>query len=80
MLAGYETTSTALSYCSFVLATNQDEQQKVREEIDQHFSDPSLKPSTENVKDLSYLDNFIKEVMRIYPIARTLVYNLNVLR
>jgi len=71
MLAGYETTSTALSYCSFVLATNQEEQQKVREEIDQYFADPNLKPSTENVKNLTYLDNFIKEVLRFYPIART---------
>ena len=75
MLAGYETTSTALSYCSFVLATNQEEQQKVRDEIDQHFSDPTgSEPNTENVKNLSYLDNFIKEVLRFYPIARTLVY------
>ena len=74
MLAGYETTSTALSYCSFVLATNQEEQQKVRDEIDQFFSDLNVKPNTENVKELIYMDNFIKEVMRFYPIARTLVF------
>lgn len=37
MLAGYETTSTSLTYCTFVLATNQDEQQKLRSEIEQYF-------------------------------------------
>lgn len=72
MLAGYETTSTALSYCMFVLATNQEEQKKVREEIDANFSELNSKANTENVKDLEYLDNFIKEVMRFYPIARSI--------
>ena len=38
MLAGYETTSTALSYSCFVLATNQAEQQKVRDEVDSYFA------------------------------------------
>ena len=33
MLAGYETISTALSFCSFVLAKYPDEQLKLREEI-----------------------------------------------
>lgn len=37
MLAGYETTSTALAYSCFVLVNNQDEQQKLRDEIDKHF-------------------------------------------
>jgi cytochrome P450 len=41
MLAGYETTSTCLSYCSYVLATNQEEQQKVRDEIDSIFAPDS---------------------------------------
>ena len=46
MLAGYETTSTALAYCSFVLATNQEEQNKVRTEIEQQF------PAEANVSNL----------------------------
>ena len=37
MLAGYETTSTSLAYASFILVNNLDEQQRLRDEIDQHF-------------------------------------------
>ena len=37
MLAGYETTSTCLSYCFWVLANNQEEQIKIRNEIESHF-------------------------------------------
>jgi cytochrome P450 len=41
MLAGYDTTSTALSFCFHVLATNLEEQAKIREEIDSYFSSQS---------------------------------------
>ena len=37
MLAGYETSSTALSYAFYILATQQEEQEKLRQEIDEHF-------------------------------------------
>ena len=37
MLAGYETTSTALAYASFILVNYLDEQEKLREEIDKNF-------------------------------------------
>lgn len=71
MLAGYETTSTALSYSSFVLATNQEEQLKLREEIDSYFgADLDVKPDTDNIKNLEYLDMFCKEILRVYPIAK----------
>ena len=37
MLAGYETTSTALAYSVYVLATNQEEQARLRDTIDGCF-------------------------------------------
>ena len=40
MLAGYDTTSNALSYCSYVLATHPEEQAKLQDEIDAKFGNP----------------------------------------
>ena len=38
MLAGYETTSTTLSYCTYVLAKHPEEQQKLVDEINSQFN------------------------------------------
>jgi thromboxane-A synthase len=71
VIAGYETTSTALGYVSYVLATHPAEQQKLQEHIDAH-SDPETKdtiPTCEIVSEMNYLDMFIRETLRMYPIA-----------
>ncbi|CAF3502318.1 unnamed protein product [Rotaria sp. Silwood1] len=75
MLAGYETTSTALSYISYVLATHPKEQQKLQEHIDIHF-DPKTEddmPSYDTVSQMEYLDMFIRETLRMYPIVPVVV-------
>ena len=41
LLAGYETTSTTLSYAIYVLSTHLDEQEKLINEIDENFQDDS---------------------------------------
>jgi cytochrome P450 len=72
MLAGYDTTSNALSYSSYVLATHPEEQAKLQEEIDQKFGanvELNDEIDYESVNDLPYLDMFIKEVLRMYPLA-----------
>ncbi len=43
LIAGYETTSTALGFASYELATNPEVQKKLQEEVDQHFSDKVLR-------------------------------------
>jgi cytochrome P450 family 13 len=70
MLAGYETTSTALAYCTYVLATRPDIQDKVIQEIDQHgWNNKDAEHVYEIVTNLSYLEFFVREVLRIYPIS-----------
>ncbi|CAF1457709.1 unnamed protein product [Rotaria sordida] len=79
MFAGYETTSTALGYIAYVLATHPNEQQKLQEDIDAHFQSNTEQdiPSYELVAEMSYLDMFIRETLRMYPITQTIINRKN---
>ena len=67
-IAGYETTATALSYCSYELALNQDVQDKLYREI-KSFQDENGTIHYENLSKLPYLDAVISESLRKYPPA-----------
>ncbi|CAF3787146.1 unnamed protein product [Rotaria sordida] len=71
VIAGYETTSTALAYACYVLATHPNEQIKLQEHIDFHFNPDTDNdmPSYETISKMEYLDMFIREVLRMYPIV-----------
>ncbi|CAF0846572.1 unnamed protein product [Adineta steineri] len=68
LAAGYETTSTALGYCTYRLALHQDIQEKVYEELREHWSANDNSYDTIMSK-LTYMDLFVKEVLRMHPIA-----------
>lgn len=68
MIAGYETASTALSYVTHVLATHPDEQRKLQEYIDAHISNDT-ELTYELLNKMEYLDWFICETLRMYPIT-----------
>ncbi|CAF3598019.1 unnamed protein product [Rotaria sp. Silwood1] len=75
MAVGYETTSTALAYASYVLATHPNEQLKLQEHIDSHFhpdTDNDI-PTYETILKMEYLDMFIREVLRMYPIVPVVI-------
>jgi len=71
VIAAYETTSTALAYVSYVLATHPNEQHKLQEHIDTHFDSETEHsiPSYDTISQMDYLDMFLREVLRMYPIA-----------
>ncbi len=70
MIAGYETTSTALAYSTYVLAKMPEIQDKVVEEIDQNnWDNINEEAAYEPAANLSYLDLFVREVLRMYPIT-----------
>jgi cytochrome P450 family 13 len=70
MIAGYETTSTALAYSTYVLATQPKIQDKLLEEINQNYFDNNKEQDAyEQTANLLYLDMFIREVLRMYPIT-----------
>lgn len=69
-MAGFETTSTSLNYCFYILATHPDELKKLQEEIDDFYPNGSqTEPDIDNIGQLNYLDLFIKEALRMYPIS-----------
>ncbi|GMT09901.1 hypothetical protein PFISCL1PPCAC_1198 [Pristionchus fissidentatus] len=65
LLAGYETTSTSLSFATWLLAKNQETQDKLHEEL------KGIDLKSENVFDivmkLPYLNGVFKESLRLFP-------------
>jgi cytochrome P450 family 6 len=68
-VAGFETSSSTMNFCTFELAKNQDKQKMVHEEIDRVLKSRNLKDLTyEVLSELKYLDCCIDETLRKYPI------------
>ncbi|XP_047569459.1 cytochrome P450 3A12 isoform X2 [Lutra lutra] len=68
IFAGYETTSTSLSFLLYELATHPDVQQKLQEEIDATF--PKKAPPTyDALVQMEYLDMVLNETLRLYTIG-----------
>ncbi|KAE9546078.1 hypothetical protein FO519_010710, partial [Halicephalobus sp. NKZ332] len=65
MLAGYETTSTALAYASWLLAKHQDVQEKLYNEIKSTLKDEPA--DYDNAMRMPYLDAVFKETLRLKP-------------
>jgi len=67
ILAGFDTTSTTLQMALYMLAKHPDVQEKVFNEIDSII--PTGSPSYDQLGELVYLEQFINETLRVYPIA-----------
>nr|XP_042125918.1 cytochrome P450 3A4-like isoform X1 [Peromyscus maniculatus bairdii] len=68
ILAGYETTSTTLSFITYLLAIYPNVQKKLQHEIDAVL--PNKAPATyEALVKMEYLDMVVNESMRLYPVA-----------
>jgi thromboxane-A synthase len=72
MIAGYETASTALAYITHVLATNPEEQRKLQDHIDAFISADTV-IDYELINKMEYLDWFIRETLRMYPITPIII-------
>lgn len=81
MAAGYETTSAALAFATYELARHPEVLQKLQAEIDQLPLDnddrsdegPEKYPDYDIVAQMPYMNMFISEVLRMYPIANALI-------
>lgn len=73
-LAGHETTANTLSFTTYLLAKHPDVQQKVWNEIKTNNLDVKTEPVTiRDLNSLSYMDNVIKESLRIFPVATIVI-------
>ncbi|XP_074661831.1 cytochrome P450 3A11-like isoform X2 [Tubulanus polymorphus] len=72
LLAGHETSSTSLANATYRLALNPEVQDKLFEEINLHI--PENKPvELADLKQFSYLDMVISEVLRMHPLIPSIV-------
>ncbi|CAF4990061.1 unnamed protein product [Rotaria sp. Silwood1] len=69
MAAGFETTSTTLANCTYILATKQDIQEKLVAEIQQQEWTNDEQKNYNLVVNMTYMDIFVREVLRMFPIA-----------
>ena len=65
--AGFETSSTAMSNALYELALHPEIQDKLRQEIREHYAKNNGELKYEQVKDMTYLDLVFRETLRKYP-------------
>ncbi|XP_044137260.1 thromboxane-A synthase [Bufo gargarizans] len=68
LIAGYETTSSLLSFTTYLLATHPECQEKLLREVDK-FAENHDGADYNTVHDLPYMDMVISESLRMYPPA-----------
>ncbi|KAI6209968.1 hypothetical protein M3Y96_00277200 [Aphelenchoides besseyi] len=67
MFEGTDTTSSAMSWAIWCLTHHKECQEKVIEEVDRVFGDSDRSCTVEDLKELRYLEQCIKEALRLYP-------------
>lgn len=64
---GFETTATCCATMFALIAIHQDVQEKLFQEIRSVLTTPEQEVTRDDIKEMPYLDAFIKESLRIFP-------------
>ncbi|KAI6184920.1 hypothetical protein M3Y97_00648700 [Aphelenchoides bicaudatus] len=67
VFAGHDTTAHALSWAVWCFATHPEIQQRVYDELIEHFGESDSGFCTKQLKELKYFDMCFKEVLRLFP-------------
>ncbi|KAK0080395.1 hypothetical protein PV326_008191 [Microctonus aethiopoides] len=68
-LAGFDTSSTFMTFLSHLLAFNEDVQDKLRNEIDEVAQEDGGKINYDKLVNLKYMEMVMNEALRLYPPA-----------
>lgn len=66
-IAGYETTSTALTFCLYELSQHQEFQEKARAEVMEAIGKHQNELTYESISELTFCDKIVKETLRKWP-------------
>uniref|UniRef100_A0AAT9UUQ0 Cytochrome P450 4NW1 n=1 Tax=Maconellicoccus hirsutus TaxID=177089 RepID=A0AAT9UUQ0_MACHI len=82
MFEGHDTTSMAITWALFMIASHEDVQERLQEEMQQVFGDSDRDATLQDLHQLNYLEMVIKESLRLYPsvpyISRMLTTDLKI--
>lgn len=67
MLAGQDSVGAATAFCLFLLAQHPEYQQKCMDELNDIFEDDDRMPTMKDIREMRYLEQCIKETLRLYP-------------
>lgn len=67
LIAGHDTSTALLAWTLYLLGSHPEEMEKVQQEVDLVLGDSTEVPDIEQVNRLHYLDQVIKESLRLYP-------------
>lgn len=69
LMAGFETTASAISYAILMVAIHQDIQEQVFAELRSAYDSPDEQTTYDHIQKMPLLDRVLKEAMRLFPIA-----------
>ncbi|XP_046670750.1 cytochrome P450 4C1-like [Homalodisca vitripennis] len=67
MFAGHDTTASTIGFAIHLLASHPDVQERAREEVKSVLGETDRDPTYQDLLNLRYLEQVIKETLRLYP-------------
>lgn len=77
MLAGQDSVGAATAFCLFMLAQNPLYQQKCVDELSGIFDGDDRSPTIKDIREMRYLEQCIKETLRLFPSVPLIARKLN---
>lgn len=77
MLAGQDSVGAATAFCVFLLAQHPECQRKCVDELNEIFGDDNRMPTMKDIRKMRYLEQCVKETLRLYPSVPLIARKLN---